>query len=245
MKFRRFNDQGVQAFAEYLGALRANPAAIVPTELLTNPRLTELLSVTIDAEPPASFANRMEFAQWLHAVATANGVDIPRNDAGFWAWLALALFDHVCPADVKNRRKPGADARHVIHTEDWKRRYRHLLQNSYEIYFLHRDNPSRALVALVNSLNQPGDLTEQINGRQEIVTCPGCMSLATFLCIDSDGKRRKGASGEFARVFGKAINRVSRTFDLTEMLPSQSAKLLHQRKLRKFVDAALAASSDT
>lgn len=98
-------------------------------------------------------------------------------------------------------------------------------------------------MALVNPLYLPGELTEQINGRQEIVTCPGCMALATFLCVDSEGNRRKGASGEFARVFGKAVNRVSRTFDLPVMKPAQSAKLFHQRKLRKLVDAALRGSA--
>lgn len=245
MKFRRFNDQGIKAFADYLGSLRTDPATAVPTDLLTSSRLTQPLVNSIDAEPPTSFANRMEFAKWLHTVATASGVDVPRNDAGFWAWLSLALFDHVCPANAKGWRKPGADARHLIDSENWRRRYRHLLQNSYEIFFLHRDDPTRALVALVNPLNQPGELTEQINGRQDIVNCPGCMSLATFLCIDSSGNRRKGASGEFANYLGKAVNRVSRTYDLPVMLPTQSAKLLHQRKLRKLVDAALAASSDT
>lgn len=244
MRFRRFNGLGVRAFAEYLGALRANGGTPVPTELLTNPRLTEPLSVPIESEVPASFASRMEFAKWLHATAIANGVDIPRHDAGFWAWLSLALFDHVCPVDGKGQRKPGADARHVIDATDWKRRYRHLLKNPYEIFFLHRDDSARALVALVNPLHRPGELTEQISGRQEIVTCPGCMSLATFLCIDSDGNRRKGASGDFAGVFGKAVNRVSRTFDLPVMQPALSAKLLYQRKLRKLVDAALAGSTE-
>ncbi len=245
MKFRRFNEQGVRAFAEYLQALRSNPEASVPLELLTSPRFTEPLSVLIEATPPASFSSRMDFAKWLHATATTNGVDIPRGDSGFWAWLSLALFDHVCPADGSGQRSPGADARHVIASTDWKRRYRHLLQNPYEIFFLHRDDPDRALVALVNPLHRPGELTEQINGRQEIATCPGCMSLATFLCIDSNGKRRSGASGEFARIFGKAVNRVSRTFDLPEMQPTQSAKLLHQRKLRKLVSAALSESTDS
>lgn len=243
MIFRRFNEDGVKAFAEYLGDLRANPTAAVPSEMRCNPQLTEPLSVEIDANPPASFANRMEFAQWLHTAATASGVEIPRNDAGFWAWMSLALFDHVCPPDAKGQRKPGAEPRHIIDSKDWKRRYRHLLQNSYEIYFLHRDDPARALVALVNPLNAPGELTEQINGRQEIVVCPGCMSLATFLCVDAEGKRRKGASGEFAGVLGKAINRVSRTYDIPIMQPIQSAKLLHQKKLRKLVDAAIAAQA--
>jgi hypothetical protein len=241
MKFRRFNEAGIAAFGEFLATLRASPAAPVPNDLLTNPQLTEPLANQIEAQLPAAFASRMEFARWLHAGGSASRADVPRDDVGFWAWLSLALFDQVCPADVAGKRKPGADARHIIHAADWKRRYRHLLQNAYEIYYLHRDDPSRALVGLVNPLHKPGELTEQINGRQEIVTCPGCMSLATFLCVDSQGNRRKGASGEFANKFGKSVNRISRTFDLPAMQPVESAKLfLHQRKLKKLVEVALA-----
>lgn len=243
MKFQRFTEAGMKAFAEYLATLRKDPTASVPSQLLNTPQFSEPLSIKLDADPPAAFTSRMEFARWLHDAAKANGVEIPRNDARFWAWLSLALFDHVCPVDGKGRRKPGADERHLINARDWKRRYRHLLQNSYEIYYLHRDDPTRAFVALVNSVSQPGELTEQINGRQEIVTCRGCMSLATFLCVDSNGKRRKGASGEFARVFGKAVNRISRTYDLPEMAPQQSVKLLHQKKLRKLINAAVSGTS--
>lgn len=239
MKLRRFNPEGLIEFAKVLDLLRSEPAAPVPAELLSSKRFTEPLRAAINVTVPPVFTSRFAFADWLHAAATASGEDVPRDDAGFWAWLSLALFDHVCPADDKGRRKPGANARYIIDASDWKRRYRHLLQNPYEVYYLHKADPSRALVALVNPLDQPGELTEQINGRQELVTCPGCMSLATFLCIDADGKRRKGASGEFARVFGKAVNRISRTFDLPEMAPIEAAKLLHPRKLRKLVDAAV------
>jgi hypothetical protein len=239
MNFQRFNEKGIKAFADFLVTLRAKPEVSVPWELLNDPQLTELLGAKIQADPPALFVSRMDFAKWLHEAANASGVEVPRNDPGFWAWLSLALFDHVCPPDTNNKRKPGADARYIYYANDWKRSYRHLLQNAYANFYLHRDEPSRALVVLVNPLSKPGELTEQINGRQEIITCPGCISLATFLCIDVEGKRRKGASGEFANIFGKAANRISRTYDLPVMKPDQSAKLLHQRKLQKLVDAAL------
>src|SRR5690348_3408867 len=134
MKFRRFNDQGVKAFADYLGVLRSKPEAAVPTDLLTNPRLTEPLSVSIDAEPPASFASRMDFAKWLHAAATAGQVEIPRNDAGFWAWLSLALFDHVCPPDAKGTRKIKEDARYVPMLDSSRRYYRHALVGPFYVY---------------------------------------------------------------------------------------------------------------
>ena len=239
MQLKRFNDLGVKAFAEYLIALRSDPSALVPVDLLSKPSLTEPIREPIEAEVPASFANRMTFARWLHTAAEASGTKVPREDAGFWAWLTLALFDHVCPADGDGRRKPGADARHIIDKADWKRRYRHLLQNPYELFYLHREDPARALVVLVNPIHIPGELTEQINGRQEIITCPGCISLATFLCVDRNGARRKGASGEFARVFGKTIARISRTWDIPVMRPDQSAQLLHKKKLRKMVEAAM------
>lgn len=245
MRLRRFNEMGVKAFEEYLQALRDNPIAAVPFDLLEKPQLTENLREPIEAKVPPSFANRMAFARWLHAAAESSGTKVPRDDAGFWAWLSLALFDHVCPANADGKRKPGADPRHVIHGHDWKRRYRHLLQNPYEMYYLHRDNPERAMVVLVNPLHMPGELTEQINGRQEIVTCPGCIALASFLCVDKNGSRRRGASGEFARVFGKQVNRVSRTWDVPVMDPMQSAALLHKKKLRKLVDAAMAGNTET
>jgi hypothetical protein len=243
MRFRRFNETGVNAFEEYLGALRVDPHAAVPVDLLERMSLTESLREPIEAEIPAAFASRMEFARWLHAAAEASGARVSRDDTGFWAWLSLALFDHVCPADGQGRRKPGANARHIIDGKDWKRRYRHLLQNPYEIFYLHRDEPDRALVVLINPLHMPGELTEQINGRQEIVKCPGCMSLATFLCIDQDGSRRRGASGEFARVFGKMVNRVSRTWDIPMMQPVQSAVLLQKKKLQKLVEAAMSGTT--
>lgn len=242
MKCRRFNDQGVKAFAEFLDTLRADPAAPVPMELLTNPRFTEPLSVLIDVDPPESFASRMEFAKWLHTAAIASGVDIPRNDSEFWAWLSLALFDHVCPVDGKGRRKVFANPRYIVESANWQRCYRHLLMSPYELYFHHRDEPTRALVGLVNRLHVPGELSENISSRRDIIRCPGSMSLATYLCIDSEGQRRKGASGDFANEFGKSVKRVLRTWDLPMMDPSQSAKLLHRRKLRKLVNAAIAGS---
>jgi len=239
MQLRRFNESGIKAFANFLGELRTGLTTVVPVDLLTDPSLTEQLSTPIEAEVPVSLANRMAFAKWLHSAGDASQTKFPREDSGFWAWLSLALFDHVCPADELGRRKPGADARHIIDITDWKRRYRHLLQNPYELLYLHREAPERALVVLVNPLHVPGELTEQINGRQEIVTCPGCMSLATFLCVDAKGQRRRGASGQFARLFGKTIARLSRTWDIPVMHPALSAQLLHKKKLRKMVEAAM------
>ena len=83
MRFRRFNERGIKEFADFLAILRLKPETPVPTEMLTSPRFTDSLKESINAELPTSFASRMDFAKWMHAAAEANGVEIPRGDAGF------------------------------------------------------------------------------------------------------------------------------------------------------------------
>lgn len=233
MKFRRFNEQGLQAFTEYLRALRADPSAAVPTELLTSPRLTEPLSVAIDAEPPASFASRMEFAQWLHTAATAHGVDIPRNDAGFWAWLSLALFDHVCPADGKAMRNIKEDARYLPMLESSRRYYRHALVGPFYVYWMYRDSPELAAAVLCGSLIQLNDEAYRLFVENQLVVMPSAIGVLTCLYYDElTGKLKRNSKtkkrGSIRRL-ATFLTRFARTLDLDvipvarliETLPSE------------------------
>jgi hypothetical protein len=240
MRFRKFNDLGVKAFSAYLGALRDNPTAPAPVELLENPRLTEPLEALIEADL-VPFSTRMEFVLWLHAAAGRAGAEIPRRDAGFWAWLTLAMFDQVCPVR-KGKRKVGEDARYVPQFGDWKRRYRHLLATPYNVFLIHIDDPGRVLMILNVPLDVLGELTEQFMSRQELVSCPGTMALATYLFMDPEtGAKRKKASGEAARRLGKLLNQYRRTWDITIMKPEASAAIL-PRRFQQFVKVAATAS---
>lgn len=218
MKFRRFNEQGVKAFAEYLAALRADPTAPVPTDLLSNPRFTEPLSVSIDAEPPASFASRMEFAQWLHAAATASEVEIPRNDAGFWAWLSLALFDHVCPADGNGRRKIKEDARYLPMLDSSRRYYRHSLVGPFYVYWMYRSSPKQAAAVLCGSLTQLNDEAYRLFVENQLVVMPSAIGALTRLYYDeSTGKLKRNSRtkkrGSIRRL-ATFLTRYARTIDL-------------------------------
>jgi len=233
MRFRRFNELGVKAFAEFLGALRANPETPVPTELLTNPRLTEPLSVSIDAAPPASFASRMEFAKWLHAAATANGVEIPRNDAGFWAWLSLSLFDHVCPADGKGARRIKEDARYLPMLEASRRYYRHALVGPFYVYWMYRESPEQAAAVLCGSLTQLNDEAYRLFVENQLVVMPSAIGVLTSLYYDKLAAKLKRHSktkkrGSIRRL-ATFLTRFARTLDLDvipverliETLPSE------------------------
>jgi len=218
MKFRRFNAQGMKVFSVYIGTLRTNPAEAVPTELLTNPRLTEPLSVSIDADPPASFASRMEFAKWLHAAATAKGVDIPRNDAAFWAWLSLALFDHVCPPDGKGMRKIKEDARYIPMLESSRRYYRHALVGPFYVYWMYRDSPERAAAVLCGSLTQLNDEAYRMFVENQLVVMPSAIGVLTKLYYDqTTGKLKRHSKtkkrGSIRRL-ATFLTRFARTLDL-------------------------------
>lgn len=225
MIFRRFNDLGLKAFAEYINALRENPAAPLPGDMLTNDRLTAPLDPPIEAVP-TTFNTRMDFACWLHDAAKAAETEIPRRDAGFWAWLTLWLFDQVCP--LKNgKRKAGELARYIPMFDDWKRRYRHLLATPYNVFLIHSDNPMRAALILNVPLSVLGELTEQFASRQELVSCHGTMALATYLFVDIHANRKRSkASGNAARRLGKLLNQYTRTWDLPMIQTSAFAALL-------------------
>jgi len=225
MQFRRFNDLGIKEFSDYLGTLRSNPSAPVPTDLLEQPQLTTVLEPVIEAKPH-TFATRMEFARWLHEAAQRANAAIPRRDAGFWAWLTLALFEQVCPTK-SGKRKPGEEARYIPKFEDWKRRYRHLLATPYNVFVIHGEQPERAAFILNSPLHILGELTEQFASRQDIVSCPGTMALASYLFSDAGtGGRRRSASGNAARRLGKLLNQYQRTWDITIMSPQASAAIL-------------------
>jgi len=214
---RRLNEAGVSAFREYLAVLRIAPSANPPTQMLTDPAFSEEIQPEVLISEQA-FATRLQFAQWLDSSVANSGNPIPRSEPGFWAWMSLLLFDQVCPKNSSGSRQPGADARHIPDRGNFRRRYRHLLANPFDVYQMHRDDPSRAAVVLLGRLDVPGELTEQFTSRFELVSCAGSMALATRLYVDArSGARKRGASGGSARRFGKLMNQYSRTWDLPEV----------------------------
>lgn len=235
MQFRRLTSDGILEFRRYLAELRLNPT-LRPPEFHTADSYSEPLPQPVSLQP-VPFRSRLDFARWLDSIPESS-TRLPRTDAGFWSWLSMALFDQVCPPDASGRRRPGADARHIPDFSRWTRRYRHLLANPYDVYQLHRDQPERAMVVLANPLHRPGELTEQLTSRLEIVQCPGTMALATYIFFDrSTGQMRKGAAGKSAARFGKLMNQFTRTWDLPEIRSTDFADVL-PRDFRRFVRLA-------
>jgi hypothetical protein len=201
-----------------------------PTQLLTTPQFSEPLPVSIDADPPAAFASRMEFARWLHDAAKASGVDIPRHDAGFWAWLSLALFNHVCPADGKGMRKIKEDARYLPMLESSRRYYRHSLVGPFYVYWLYRETPELADAVLCGSLIQLNDEAYRLFVENQLVVMPSAIGVLTKLYFDQvTGKLKRNSKtkkrGSIRRL-ATFLTRFARTLDLDVIPVSRLIKSL-------------------
>lgn len=217
MKLHRFNDEGLAYFIQFLDALALNPAAGIPIDLLADPRYVLAVPPSPDIEARL-FANRMEAAKYLDEILSrVTGCDVER-DAGLWAWLTLFYFDQLCPPDGHGRRKVGQRARYIPAVTDYQKYYRHLLGGPYRVLRAHHDDPKRALVLLCGPLHKPGEVVEQLVARQQIITNPHAVEVATAIYFDPrSGSFKRGAaskSGGSARRLVDVLNQFDLTWDL-------------------------------
>jgi hypothetical protein len=232
MRLRRLNEKGIEEFGTYLDALAANPMLAPPVEILEDSGKSENLSTKVEVERK-NFVNRFDAAKYLYDKTVEAGLADTDLDRGVWAWLTLFWFDTLRPPAGKKAKKwPGERARWIPpESHDWKKFYRHLLAGPWRVYRFHRDNPERARVVLCGPLYAPGEASEQILSRQEVVTNRGVVELATRMYYDPIGKKvKRGAAskgaGTFRRFANDFLNQFDMTWDLYAMTADQVAALL-------------------
>jgi len=217
MKLHRFNEEGIKEFADFLDALEVNPGIPIPNQLLTNPALALPVSASEEIQN-ITFKNRLDFAQHLDRIlSTVTGCDV-EADVGLWSWITLLYFDQVCPAESNGFRKIRERARYIPAVSNFRKYYRHLLAGPYRVYRAHRNAPETALILLCGPLHRPGDIVEQIVARQEIITNPNAVALATKIYYDTEtGSFRRGAASKgkgSARRLADVMNQFDVTWDL-------------------------------
>jgi hypothetical protein len=220
MKLRRFNPSGVEEFRRHLLEMKEDPSREPPWHLLDDPRFTEQGPVRTDVERTA-LTTRMAAARAVdHLLGSPPPAGVA-NDAGLWSWLTLAHFDSACPPIDGNGRKVGAIARYIPEGADHKRYYRHLLLGPYLVFRAHHAQPERALILLCQPLHSPGDIVEQLVSRQELVTNPVIVRVATELYYDPNtGMPKRGAGGKTggsARRLAEVADQFDVTWDLFAM----------------------------
>ena len=86
------------------------------------------------------------------------------------------------------------------------------------------------MALLANPPHQPGDIAEQLASRQELVTNPSVMEVATRLYINPEtGRPKRGAAGRgpgSARRLAAVLNQLDLTWDLYGLDPDKLLDLL-------------------
>lgn len=222
MKLRRFNNDGITAFATYRARLTLEPNLPPPVQMLEDLALTEEIAGGLEV-PKQNFANRLEAGRFLNELLEHSGIALPERDRGLWAWLTLFYFDEVCPADGNGNRDPQDEARLMPLLDNHQRFYRHLLLGPYLIVRAHRDNSERAIAMLCNPLWKPGEIVEQLASRKELVTNRGVVELATRLYYDPEKKSFKRGAGSSVKGAARRLAALLNQLDLTFYLYGMSA----------------------
>lgn len=148
---------------------------------------------------------------------------------GEWSWLALQLFDLLCPA-TNGRRKVREDARYLLLPEDFRKAHRHLLAGPFLLYMAHQDHPHSIKGLLATRPDAPGEVYEQLASRKFLITSRAVVTVATELYLnESTGGLKRGAGGDGAgtpRRLGDVLQQFDKTYDLQAMMPGHLLELL-------------------
>lgn len=245
MKIRRLTSEGIAKFGEYLDLLENEPTRLLPSHLLEDAVCSTVCGTPTEIVKQ-EFGTRYKAAEYLDQIlATAGAVDAER-DVGLWAWLTLFYFDELCPANKSGARTLRERPAYVPEPQNFQRYYRHLLLGPFLIFRAHKDNPQRAMALLCKPLPIIDDIVAQLASRQEFVSNPAVVELATHLYYDADSATtKKGAGGKGGgspRRLADILWQFDVTWDLYAMSLTEFWKVL-PKEFEKFHPLGLNAPS--
>lgn len=237
-KIRTLNAEGIKMFSAHLNRIRFNGlnTSIDPL-ILENSNYSDEIENDYFVDNQISFETKYSFAKYI-----CEKIDLTKNrhyyyNVGLWSWLSAFYFNQVCPLESEVR-KPGQDARHILHEpKDYKAYYRHLLAGPARIY---TELGEDGRIFLAGELSKRGDLTEQLQAYQNIAFNRGIIQAADLLYWDEVKKKLKKGSGSKGagspRRFVAIIGQFELTYDLTsldgknilELFPSEFKKWVVQ-----------------
>lgn len=223
---RALTDDGLAEAGELLARVRSGESAGIDEGFLhdatwSTPTETRLPKWRLD-----DFPSRWHLAVWLFRALGERGATVSPNA---WSWLALHLFDVVCPV-VNGTRAVREDARYLLRAGDFRKSYRHLVAGPYLLFLAHNDAPGVVRGLLATAPNAPGEVYEQLAARKFLVTSRAVVGTATRMYFDeATGRLRRGAGGSQGgspRRFSDILQQLDRTYDLQAMEEETLVNLL-------------------
>lgn len=229
IKLRQFNEEGLRVFERFIDSCSTNAPKPYPDNALFDTLYSEPVGIDIAIER-RKFGTRLELAEHLYKLFESANFHPSLSETKIWAWLACFFFQEICPKKKGGSWNPGNISRWVPRSNDFRTYYRHLIAGPYFIYRAHNDDPSRAMAVLCQLPGRPGDLVEQLASRQQIITNPAIMQIATDWFVDpSTGKQNRYANSKRtggARRFISVLAQYDVTWDLSIMSADELRELL-------------------
>ena len=237
MILRRYNGHGIGQFAHYLTRLRLDPATPPPSELIDDPRYSEIVHPIVDVERPP-FATKYDAGDYLREKLSAVPMSVLRADVQIWAWLAFWFFDQLCPADVHGRRRPlKQNAKYIALAGD--HRYgldKHLVFFPWKMVSAHG---SIARFFLADGYGEDPRAQREWTSTNINVSTP-IVELGTRLYGNAEsGALKRGAVSDKRRGnlrrFVQVMSQLKVTFDIHGMSADQLTGLLPRRDYGKWI----------
>src|ERR1035437_4440629 len=115
---------------QFLDSLETDNPERCPADLLDNTVFAQEITPTKAVEVP-TFKDKRAMVEWLDKDVHISDIPGFDRDRGLWAWLALYLFDQLCPERKDGSRKPGERARWIPELDNAFRYYRHLVAGPF------------------------------------------------------------------------------------------------------------------
>lgn len=222
---RSLNDKGLAQFRAWL---EAGATGDVPFALLHDPLASDPVPGSGQVEQ-LPFANRYDLA--VHVAQALTHCDVQRLsfERGVWTWLALFLFDALCPKDLSGSRKLLALHRYVF-DPDFRTNSGHFVRDSVLAVIKHGSHARVLLISPLGGIKDTRVLSE-LAYRHDLISNTAVVELAfqfywnpkrAALRPGTASKRRPGSVQRFALV----LQQLSLNYDLPEMSANQIAGLL-------------------
>lgn len=226
-EIRRLNDAGISRFSSYVVSLAEDPTLDPPKEILFDDEWSEKAPfiAKIETQPfGRAFASAYELGDYLCSTVliSLQKSDLS-NDYRLWNWLALYLFDELCPS-IDGNRKPLEISAYILAKEySYQRYYRHIVRSAWGLVAVHGD---RSKVLLVPGTKHPvpvavrAEPQMQISATQQFVESKNIVRLAYELYFDEKTDKLKAGSSAKddggPRRFVSVLNQFDLTYDLED-----------------------------
>jgi hypothetical protein len=234
---RRFNDQGLAQFSEYVTHARAlwrskTEVPPVPPELVDDPATSEPLEYVLpDAEP--NFPTKLAIGEFVAGIVPEAAFERARVDASFWTWLSARYFDQI----TANRTKLK-EPRAYVAGLSFQEFYRHIILGSAYLFFSAGGDPSRIKVLLYDEPTTMNEVMVQFGSYQTLMQNRELQGVIQRLYFDEAQQRiKRGAGGKNAgtpRRLMSFLRQIELNYDLGSIRAEQFCSML-PREFQRFL----------